>query len=175
MKNNFYKFIFIMLTICAAVTTSTAQAQTPSASANGTSTTPGTGKITGKAIDVQTNETIPFASVLIIDRKTKTTVKTGQTDVNGNLVIAGIPDGVFSIKISYVGYQSLSRDSISISKTHQLINLGTIKMKVSKGNALNEVNVTAKKAPIQLGIDKKNICCRPESGEPGRRRFRSIV
>jgi len=144
MKNNRYKFIFIVLTICTLVTTSQLHAQTP-----------GTGKITGKAIDVQTNETIPFASVLILDRKSKTTVKTGQTDVNGNLVIAGIPDGVFSVKISYVGYQSLTRDSISINKTHQLIALGTIKMKTSKGNALNEVNVTAKKAPIQLGIDKK--------------------
>lgn len=144
MKNSLYKFIFITLTICTFLTSIQLYAQTP-----------GTGKLTGKVVDVQTNETIPFASAIIIDRHTKTTIKTGQTDANGNLIINGIPDGVFSIKISYVGYQTMARDSISFSKSKALLSLGTIKMKASKGNVLSEVNVTAKKTPIQLGIDKK--------------------
>lgn len=139
-----YKFIFILLTICTIFTTAQLHAQTA-----------GSGKLTGKVVDVQTNETIPFASAIILDKHTKATVKTGQTDVNGNLVINGIPDGVFSIKISYVGYQTLVRDSITFNKSKPLLSLGNIKMKASKGNVLNEVNVTAKKAPIQLGIDKK--------------------
>lgn len=143
MNKYLYKFIFITLTICTAATTNLLHAQTP-----------GSGKLTGKVVDVQNNETIPFASAIVINRKTKATVKTGQTDMNGDLVVAGIPDGVFTVKISYVGYQTLVRDSISF-KNNQLINLGTIKMKASKGNVLSEVNITAKKAPIQLGIDKK--------------------
>ncbi|HEY0177809.1 MAG TPA: TonB-dependent receptor, partial [Pedobacter sp.] len=144
MKKYLYKFIFITFTLCATFASSHLYAQTPAS-----------GKLTGKVIDVQTNETIPFASAVILNRHTKVMVKNGQTDMNGNLVITGIPDGVFTVKISYVGYQTLVRDSVTINKSKPLLNLGTIKMKVSKGNALNEVTVTAKKAPIQLGIDKK--------------------
>jgi len=144
MKKSFSKIIFTLFTIGTAFCVSELHAQSP-----------GTGKLTGKIIDAQNNETIPFASALVINRQTKATVKTGQTDVNGNLLITGLPDGVFTVRISYVGYQTLVRDSISISKTKQLLAFGTIKMRVSKGNALNEVNITAKKAPVQLGIDKK--------------------
>ncbi|MET1055880.1 MAG: TonB-dependent receptor [Pedobacter sp.] len=116
---------------------------------------PGSGKLTGKIVDAQTNETVPFASAVIMNRQTKVNVATGQTDVNGNLVINGIPNGTFTIKISYVGYQTLIRDSVTVSASKQMLSLGTIKMKAAKGTVLNEVNVTAKKAPIQLGIDKK--------------------
>lgn len=144
MKNPLYKFLFILLTICTSALTFQLRAQTA-----------GSGKLTGKVVDVQTNETIPFASAILMDRHTKATVKVGQTDVNGDLIINGIPDGVFTIKISYVGYQTLVRDSVSLNKSRQLLSLGTIKMKAAKGNVLNEVNVTAQKAPIQLGIDKK--------------------
>jgi outer membrane receptor protein involved in Fe transport len=143
--NNFRcKFIFILLAICITATSFQLHAQAP-----------GSGKLTGKIVDAQTNETIPFASAVISNRQTKAMVATGQTDINGNLMINGIPDGVFSIKISYVGYQTLIRDSVSVNKSKQLLALGTVKMKAAKGNVLNEVNVTAKKAPIQLGIDKK--------------------
>ena len=144
MNNLSCKFIFILLAICITATSFQLHAQAP-----------GSGKLTGKIVDAQTNETIPFASAVIMNRQTKVNVATGQTDVNGNLVINGIPNGTFSIKISYVGYQTLVRDSVSVSASKQMLALGTIKMKASKGTVLNEVNVTAKKAPIQLGIDKK--------------------
>jgi len=143
MNKSFYKFLFITLTICITTLSFQLHAQTAAS-----------GKLTGKVVDVQNNETIPFASAIIIDRKTKATIKTGQTDINGNLIITGIPDGVFTVRISYVGYQTLVRDSISFKKSPQLA-LGTIKMKASKGNVLSEVNIVAKKVPIQLGIDKK--------------------
>ncbi|SEA22708.1 TonB-dependent receptor domain-containing protein [Pedobacter hartonius] len=144
MNNYRCKFIFILLTICTTAASFQLHAQAP-----------GSGKLTGKIVDAQTNETIPFASAIISNRETKVTVATGQTDVNGNLIINGIPDGTFSVKISYVGYQTLVRDSVAVTKSKQLLTLGTIKMKAAKGTALKEVSVTAKKAPIQLGIDKK--------------------
>ncbi|MDO7742767.1 MAG: TonB-dependent receptor, partial [Pedobacter sp.] len=143
MKKNLYKYIFITLTICTATSLKIcAQTTAP-------------GKLTGKVVDVQNNETVPYASAVVLDRKTKAIVKTGQTDINGNLIITNIPEGVFTVKISYVGYQTMVRDSISILKGRELINLGTIKMKAANGNVLSEVTITATKAPIQLGIDKK--------------------
>jgi len=113
----------------------------------------GTGKITAKIVDAQTNETIPFASAVLINRKTKAIVKGIQSDVSGNLLLTGLPKGVFTFKISYVGYQTMVRDSVAIADAP--IDFGTIKMKTAKGTVLNEVKVTGQKSTIQLGIDKK--------------------
>lgn len=142
MKNLLYKVLFLTFAICTTTVKLNAQ-------------TTGEGKIIAKVVDAQTSETIPFATAVILDRKTKALVKGVQTDVNGNLSMAGLPKGVFTFKVSYVGYQTMVRDSVSISTIVKEINLGTIKMKTAKGTVLNEVAITAQKSTIQLGVDKK--------------------
>ena len=141
MTNYFYKVLILTLAICTSTVKLNAQSDN--------------GKITAKVVDAQTNETIPFASAMVINRKTKAVVKGVQTDANGNLLMPGLPNGVFSFKISYVGYQTMVRDSVSISDIQKEINLGTIKMKAAKGTVLKEVAITAQKSTMQLGIDKK--------------------
>lgn len=137
-----YKFLLLTFTICTFQIKLNAQ-------------TTGEGKITAKVVDAQSNETIPFASAIVIDRKTKAVVKGIQADVDGNVSLVGLPKGVFTFKVSYVGYQTMVRDSVSISDARNNINLGTVKMKPAKGTALKEVAITAQKATMQLGIDKK--------------------
>ncbi|RQO72366.1 TonB-dependent receptor [Pedobacter sp. KBW06] len=142
MKNLLYKVLLLTFAICTTTVKLNAQ-------------TTGEGKIMAKVADAQTSETIPFATAVILDRKTKALVKGVQTDVNGNLSMTGLPKGVFTFKVSYVGYQTMVRDSVSISAIVKEINLGTIKMKTAKGTVLNEVAITAQKSTIQLGVDKK--------------------
>ncbi|WP_225872694.1 TonB-dependent receptor domain-containing protein [Pedobacter frigoris] len=142
MKNYVCKVLLLTIAICIVSVKLNAQ-------------TTGDGKITAKVIDAQNNESVPYATAIVINTKTKAVVKGAQTDAEGNLVIAGIPNGVFTFKISYVGYQTMVRDSISISDAAKTINLGTIKMKTAKGTVLNEVAITAQKSSMQLGIDKK--------------------
>lgn len=141
MTNYFCKVLILTLAICTSTVKLNAQTEN--------------GKITAKVVDAQTNETIPFASAMILNRKTKAIVKGMQTDANGNLLMTALPKGVFTFKISYVGYQTMVRDSVSISDAQQEVSLGTIKMKPAKGTALKEVAITAQKSTMQLGIDKK--------------------
>jgi outer membrane receptor protein involved in Fe transport len=143
MKNNVRNAVLLTLAICINAITGNAQ------------TTTGEGKITAKVVDASNNQTVPFASAIVIDRKTKAVVKGAQTDVDGNLVMTGLPKGVFSFKVSYLGYQTMVRDSVAITDTNKEIKFGTINMKPSKGTALNEVTITAPKSTIQMGIDKK--------------------
>ncbi len=110
-------------------------------------------RITAKVMDAQSGETIPFATAVVLNRKTKAVVKGAQTDADGNLNIAALAKGVYTFKLSYIGYQTMVRDSLQVSD--QPVNLGTIRMKPSKGTVLNEVQVTAQKSTMQLGIDKK--------------------
>lgn len=142
MRNNTNKVLLIILAICSLTVKLYAQ-------------NTGIGKITGVIVDAQTNETIPFASAILSNKKTKATVKVVQSDVNGAFALTNIPVGVYTFKASYVGFQTMVRDSVAISTAVKEINFGTIKMKTAKGNLLNEVTVTAPKTTMQLGIDKK--------------------
>jgi len=117
--------------------------------------TGGKSKITGVLKDAKTQETIPFASAVLIDKTTKANVKVAQTDLNGTFMMADVPVGTFTFKISFVGYQTMVRDNVVITPTTGTLNFGDIKMNTSKGNVLNEVTVTAQKATMQMGIDKK--------------------
>lgn len=113
------------------------------------------GKISGNIIDAENNESIPYASTQLIDKKTKKVVKFVQTDLEGNFNITNINNGEYTFKASYIGYQTMVRESVIISNSLKNIALGTIKMKTGKGNILNEVTVIGKKQAMQLGIDKK--------------------
>lgn len=112
-------------------------------------------KISGILKDAQNNESIPFATAVLIDKTTKASTKVAQTDINGKFVIINIPKGTYTFKISFIGYQTMVRDNVIINDATGTLNFGEIKMNPSKGNALKEVQVTAQKKDMQLGIDKK--------------------
>ena len=146
MKHYTRKVLVFTLAIC--ISTVKLFAQAPPA-------TVGPGKITGKIIDAQTNETIPFASAILLNKKTKSTIKIAQTDIEGTFNMLNIPKGIYTFKASYVGFQTMVRDSVAITDEVLTVNFGDIKMKTAKGNVLKEVTVTAPKTTMQLGIDKK--------------------
>lgn len=112
-------------------------------------------KITGTLKDAKTQETIPFATAVLIDKATAKNVKIAQTDLNGAFVMADLPKGNFTFKISFVGYQTMVRDNIAITAATGTLNFGDIKMNAAKGNILSEVTVTGQKQGMQMGIDKK--------------------
>jgi len=117
--------------------------------------TTGEGKISGKVIEAANSQAIPFATAILLDRKTKANVKTVETDMDGNFVMTNLPKGVFTFRITYLGFQTMVRDSVAITDQVKDLNFGTLKMNASKGNTLNEVTITAPKPTMQLGIDKK--------------------
>lgn len=137
-----YKFLVFALFICANTTMLSAQ-------------TTATGKITGKIIDAETKETIPFASAQLFEKGAAKAFKLVQSDIDGNFTITNIANGSYTFKASYVGYQTMIRDMVTLSATTKVVNLGSIAMKTGKGNVLSEVTITAQKPTMQLGIDKK--------------------
>ena len=142
MKDTKRKVLFLTLTICLITVKLFAQ-------------TAGFGKISGKIIEEQTNEAIPFASAILLDKQTKAIVRTVQSEMDGSFAITNLPKGEFVFKASYVGFQTMVRESVLISDQVNEVNFGTIKMKPAKGNLLNEVTISAPKATMQMGIDKK--------------------
>ncbi len=141
MKKFLYHFLLLTLTLTALTLDTNAQGGDNA-------------QINARLVDASNNEAVPFATAVVINRQTKAPVKAGQTDIDGKLSIITLPAGVYTFKISYVGYQTMVRDSVSILN-NQIINLGTIRMKAAKGTELAEVVIQGEKAAMQLGIDKK--------------------
>jgi outer membrane receptor protein involved in Fe transport len=116
----------------------------------------GSGKISGNAKDSVSHENISYATVTLTDPQTRAPVKATQTDSNGNFVLENLPNGTFTLRISYVGYQDIVRADIMVSAATGNLNLGDLLMNASKSNSLKEVVVTAKKDAL-LNIDGKKV------------------
>lgn len=69
-----------------------------------------TGKLTGKVVDSNTKEPLPFVNVIIVG-----TNYGAATDIDGRYIILNIPPGSYSVKAQSVGYQAVIVENVSIS------------------------------------------------------------
>ena len=69
-----------------------------------------TGKLTGKIIDSNSKEPLPFVNVILMG-----TNLGAATDLDGRYTILNIPPGNYSVKAQSIGYQSVIVENVSIS------------------------------------------------------------
>ncbi|MBS1532288.1 MAG: TonB-dependent receptor [Bacteroidetes bacterium] len=113
------------------------------------------GKITGSLKDAQTHEVIAFANVALTDQNTKAYVTGTQTDANGNFVLNNLPAGTFTLRLSFVGYDPVIKDSLILKAGNTILNLGDNQMSASINKVLSEVTVIARKPALQSQDGKK--------------------
>ncbi|OFY63740.1 MAG: hypothetical protein A3H98_06610 [Bacteroidetes bacterium RIFCSPLOWO2_02_FULL_36_8] len=101
------------------------------------------GALKGKVYDFKTNEGLPFANVSVY--KGDELVASGATDVDGLYTIKPIKPGKYSVKTSYVGYQSTKINNTQISPAQ--ITFLDIKMN-SQDVRLDEVLILDYKTPL---------------------------
>ena len=95
------------------------------------------GEIKGKLVDGKTKEPIPGVNV-ILDKAIKPTGAT--TEANGNFTLSNLPDGTYTIILSYIGYTTKYLSGLVIEKGSTL-ELGTIDLEES-AMMLGDVTVT---------------------------------
>ncbi|PYF77191.1 outer membrane beta-barrel family protein [Pedobacter nutrimenti] len=115
------------------------------------------GQLRGWVKDAVTRDGIPLTSIILSNQKTGLQVKGLQTDSTGNFTIDELPDGTFKCKISYIGYQTVVKDSVSIYEGNRSINLGEIYLTTGKGSLLSEVVITAQQVNTKIGLSKKKF------------------
>ena len=69
-----------------------------------------TGKIAGKVFDESTGEPLPGANVIVVGTPMGT-----STDVDGFYFIINIPPGGYSVAVSYMGYDRLTKSGVRVS------------------------------------------------------------
>jgi hypothetical protein len=95
-----------------------------------------------KAIVNATVELLPFADSIL--------KRSAVTDKNGNFIFTNINMGRYLLKFSFIGYQSLTIDSIYLRSERFDFNLNDIVLKLSTAKSLEEVIVYAEKPLIQI-------------------------
>lgn len=104
-----------------------------------------TGKISGIIIETGTGEPLIGANILVLE-----TELGASTDINGKYFIIGIPPGSYSVRASYVGYQTVTMTNVIISTDHTTEL--DFKLEPTNISLKNEVVVVAKKPPIELDV-----------------------
>ena len=107
------------------------------------------GKIRGKAIDAMTKDPLVGANILLLP------VEGGRgtmTNENGEFVIPNIMSGVYSIKVSYMGYASTIIQNIEVSPGATTEILCSMSVEAIEGQ---EVNVVAES--MENTVDVKSV------------------
>ncbi len=103
--------------------------------------------LTGVIQSVEDGETIPGATIAVINPTDSSLVGGSVTDFNGFFQVTGLPKGTFFVQISFIGFQPLL-DTIQLQSD---LDLGTLQIK-EKTQVLGAVEVVAKPtATMQKG------------------------
>ena len=126
------------------------KAQTPKDAAN-RHKAPAIGHLFGKLIESKTKEEVPFASVTLYWKDSL--INGVLSKINGEFSLENIPDGKFTLKISFIGYKTIQQD-VSVVPQNEEQDLGNIKLDPDQ-TTLKDVEITAEKSLVEIGIDRK--------------------
>ncbi|WP_299363196.1 TonB-dependent receptor [Winogradskyella sp.] len=140
MKNFFLMLIMVSSTILSAQPNSNSDIKN--------------GSISGRVIDAQLNEPLPYVNIIVKDA-TEKVITGGITNSDGTFNIKKIPEGTIKVEITYIGYKTIVKQE-TIGKGNYNINMGDISLEEDTSN-LDEVTVVAETSTIQQKIDRKVI------------------
>ena len=144
--------VAILLAFCLN-TPSSAQAQPGGTRPAASAATPraATGRITGAVTDAATGKPVSYASVAVLDEAGKP-VNGGVCGDDGKFVLPGIPAGTYTVQVSFLGYQNVTRAGVVVA-AGQAADLGTLPL-AATAQKLGEVVVTAQKPLIEERVDR---------------------
>ncbi|WP_111707045.1 TonB-dependent receptor [Lutibacter citreus] len=109
------------------------------------------GTVYGTIVDEVSKEKIPFATLVL---KSGNITKGVSSDFDGNFSFNKIPNGVYQLTASYIGFNDKVINNINIAKSNSKVELGTIFLSVGT-EALKEVQITGVNKTQTTKIDRK--------------------
>lgn len=112
------------------------------------------GKVSGRVLDKDLNEPIPFATIIIND--TEGNLVSGNTSQDdGSFTIEKVPAGEYVFQVQFIGYKIFSQN-ITISSNNANLDMGVIALE-AEVSELDDVTVLAERSTIEQRIDRKVI------------------
>lgn len=146
------KGCFIILIFCFFTLTS--NSQNPQRQSLPLNERPKIGQITGRIVDEKSNQPVPYASVALVAKPDSVLAGGALCDEKGNFELQNTPTGRFWLRISFIGFKTVFKDSIFISPNNPTINLGVIRLSSSSTN-LKEVNIIENQDLLLQNIDRR--------------------
>ncbi|WP_428742815.1 TonB-dependent receptor domain-containing protein [Tenacibaculum sp.] len=115
---------------------------------------PKPGVISGKVIDQNTQQPLPYVNIIIKDAAKKV-ITGGITDDNGLFSIKNIPEGNNTVEVQFIGYKTFTKP-VLVDRKSSKINLGTISLE-EDSTTLDEVEVRAETSSVTQKVDRKVI------------------
>lgn len=109
------------------------------------------GTVKGSVQSKERGEPLEFANVQLLDSKGKPLTLGTQTDLDGNFVIANVPDGKYIVRISSLGNVPQERE---ITVSNGDVAIGTISL-ADDSKMLKEIVVTGVASQMKFELDKK--------------------
>jgi outer membrane receptor protein involved in Fe transport len=108
--------------------------------------------IIGQLTDGNSNEPIGFANVSVYDESDKLIAGT-SSDFDGRYELNNLPLGTFRLEATFLGYATQTQ-TVILTDAATTIELPNITL-MEGGNDLAEVVITAERAVMELGLDRK--------------------
>ncbi|WP_460891871.1 TonB-dependent receptor [Rufibacter soli] len=112
-----------------------------------------TGKITGVVTDASTSKPVEFATVSLVSTATGKPIDGTVTDDRGRFTLSRVAFGTYSVSVSFIGYETVSRPGVTLSDKENELVLGNITLKPVQ-NKLKEVTVVGEKPLVEDKVDR---------------------
>ncbi|WBL43657.1 TonB-dependent receptor [Algoriphagus halophytocola] len=110
-------------------------------------------KIVGVAKDSNSGEPIPYATAALYTSGSDTNIAGGVADGDGKFFITGMEPGTYDLKVSFLGYETLTVKGIEVVSKTGDVNIGDVSL-VDEGFALEEVTVQGQRELIEERVDR---------------------
>ena len=114
------------------------------------------GSVRGRILDKAHSAPIEFVNV-VVTAKSDTTRIVGSfiSDIDGKFNVKGLPDGTYTVTLSFMGYKPVTR-SFAITAQNRSVSYAVLYM-AEDAHLLNEVKVTGQRASMKLEVDRKSF------------------
>ena len=111
------------------------------------------GTVKGKVLDKQTDEVLQFVNVKLT--RGDKLVQGSITDVSGSFNLTGVPDGQYTLTVSFVGYKTVTR-RVDVNPQKRRHNFPALYLS-EDSKTLKEVQVTGQRSQMKLEVDRKTF------------------
>lgn len=109
----------------------------------------------GVVVDKTSGAAMESATIQVFKSEDSTLYNGASTDKSGSFIINNIPEGMYTVKVSYIGYSTAVAKNVKAGKDRKEINLGKVQLEVNS-EMTQEINVVDE-APTMTFEDGKKV------------------
>ena len=117
---------------------------------------PNTGGVGGKLLDTENEEPVGFANIAVYNVQNGEMVGGTTSDIDGNFTLTNLPYGDYRLEVSFLGYED-EEMVLELNNNERFLRVGQINLSTGGATNLDEVVVTAERAIMELGLDRKSF------------------